>query len=52
MLDLAEALPGSFTVYNGPECGASAPDHLHLQAGARAGLPLVHEAALAAGPAL
>lgn len=52
MLDLAEALPGSFTVYNGPECGASAPDHLHLQAGARGGLPLVHEAALAAGPAL
>lgn len=35
MLDLAAALPGSFVVYNGPQCGASAPDHLHLQAGSR-----------------
>lgn len=33
MLELAERLTGEFTVfYNGPKCGASAPDHLHLQA--------------------
>jgi hypothetical protein len=52
MLDLAAALPGFFVVYNGPQCGASAPDHLHLQAGSRAGLPIVREAAGKAGPAL
>ena len=33
MLDLAAALPGYFVIYNGPECGASAPDHMHFQAG-------------------
>ncbi len=33
MLELAERLSGEYTVfYNGPKCGASAPDHLHLQA--------------------
>jgi uncharacterized protein DUF4922 len=33
MLELAEQLTGQYTVfYNGPKCGASAPDHLHLQA--------------------
>src|SRR5207302_83647 len=37
---IAEALPGSFAIYNGAECGASAPDHLHFQAASRAGLPL------------
>ncbi len=52
MLDLAAALPGSFVVYNGPRCGASAPDHLHLQAGSREGLPVVREAAGRPGPAL
>lgn len=52
MLDLAEALPGSFVVYNGPQCGASAPDHLHLQAGSRDGLPVAREAEGRAGPAL
>ena len=26
--------------YNGPQCGASAPDHMHLQAGTRGVLPL------------
>ena len=30
-----------FVLYNGPECGASAPDHFHLQALSRAGLPIV-----------
>ncbi len=32
-LELARATAGVLTVfYNGPRCGASAPDHLHLQA--------------------
>jgi hypothetical protein len=26
--------------YNGPECGASAPDHLHFQGGAKGSIPL------------
>jgi len=33
MLRLAEALPDYVIFYNGPQCGASAPDHLHFQAG-------------------
>src|SRR6516162_2520535 len=40
MLDLAAALPGYFVIYNGPECGASAPDHMHFQAGSRALFPI------------
>jgi len=40
MLDLAAALEGYFIVYNGPECGASAPDHTHFQAGSRALFPI------------
>ena len=33
-----------FTVfYNGPECGASAPDHLHFQAGESSLLPISEE---------
>ena len=45
MLDLAAALPGYFVIYNGPECGASAPDHLHVQAGWHALLPIVKDTA-------
>lgn len=33
MLELAKALPGYVVFYNGPRCGASAPDHFHFQAG-------------------
>jgi hypothetical protein len=51
MLDLAVALPGSFVIYNGPQCGASAPDHLHLQAGSREGLPIARHAS-GPGPAI
>jgi hypothetical protein len=41
LLDLAAALsPDFFLLYNGPKCGASAPDHLHFQAAMRARLPL------------
>lgn len=35
MLSLAKALPEFVVFYNGPQCGASAPDHLHFQAGNR-----------------
>src|SRR2546423_11596990 len=36
LLDLAAAMSPRYTVfYNGPKCGASAPDHLHFQAGDR-----------------
>jgi ATP adenylyltransferase/5',5'''-P-1,P-4-tetraphosphate phosphorylase II len=40
MLDLAKSLPEFVIFYNGPECGASAPDHLHFQAGIRGFLPI------------
>jgi hypothetical protein len=41
MLDLARELGEDwFVLYNGPRCGASAPDHFHFQACARAGVPL------------
>jgi len=43
MLDLAAALPGYFVIYNGPECGASAPDHMHFQAGSRVLFPIEKE---------
>ena len=32
--------PDYFALYNGPQCGASAPDHFHLQACARSSLPI------------
>jgi hypothetical protein len=41
MLDLARALPGYMILYNGPECGASAPDHFHFQACRHEGVPIV-----------
>ena len=38
---LAKALgPDLFILYNGPRCGASAPDHLHFQACSAQGVPL------------
>lgn len=33
MMDLAADLDGFTVFYNGPRCGASAPDHMHFQAG-------------------
>ena len=33
MLEIAKALDKMFVFYNGPLCGASAPDHMHFQAG-------------------
>jgi hypothetical protein len=45
MLNLASALDGYFIVYNGPECGASAPDHMHFQAGSRVLFPIEKDTA-------
>lgn len=40
LLRLAKSLEGFVVLYNGPECGASAPDHLHFQAGEKELLPV------------
>lgn len=40
MLTMAEALPDFVVFYNGPKSGASAPDHMHFQAGNKGFLPL------------
>ena len=37
---LAWTLPNHIVFYNGPLCGASCPDHMHLQAGSRGLVPL------------
>jgi hypothetical protein len=50
MLSLASDLPGFFVIYNGPECGASAPDHLHFQACSRRFLPIERDTAGIPGP--
>jgi ATP adenylyltransferase/5',5'''-P-1,P-4-tetraphosphate phosphorylase II len=40
MLDLSATLTDYIVFYNGPRCGASAPDHLHFQAGNKGFLPV------------
>ena len=40
MRDLAWNLPDLMVFYNGPMCGASCPDHMHLQCGSRGVVPL------------
>ena len=40
ILQLAERYPACTLLYNGPHCGASAPDHAHLQAVSSGCLPL------------
>jgi hypothetical protein len=41
LLNLARDLSPSFSLlYNGPKCGASAPDHLHFQASTRSAIPV------------
>ena len=40
ILDLAEYMNDYVIFYNGPKCGASAPDHVHFQAGNKGLLPL------------
>lgn len=48
MLRLAADLPDYVLFYNGPKCGASAPDHMHFQAGNKGFMPIVDEVAVAA----
>ncbi len=44
LLDLSREFgDGWFTLYNGPRCGASAPDHLHFQACHSGSLPILRE---------
>ncbi len=43
MLRLLHHYPELMVFYNGPRCGASAPDHAHLQAGTNGLLPLQAE---------
>jgi len=43
MLALADELSDFVIFYNGPQCGASAPDHFHFQAGNKGFLPLETE---------
>ena len=40
MLDLAQQLTDYTIFYNGPKCGASAPDHAHFQAGNKGFMPI------------
>ncbi len=40
MLNLSRTMDQYVIFYNGPRCGASAPDHAHFQAGSRGFLPI------------
>lgn len=42
-LDISRALPSLVVFYNAPSCGASAPDHMHFQAGNLGLMPLDSE---------
>lgn len=52
MLSLAQVMPSYTLFYNGPQCGASAPDHLHFQAGDQRFLPLEYDFRTAAHTSL
>lgn len=44
LLELSERVAERYTVfYNGPKCGASAPDHLHFQMGLKGFMPIDYE---------
>lgn len=44
LISITQLLSGKYSViYNGPKCGASAPDHLHFQAGTKKFMPLEDE---------
>ena len=43
MMRLLTAYPSQMVFYNGPRCGASAPDHAHLQMGEGSDVPLLRE---------
>jgi hypothetical protein len=40
MLEMSKLLEDFTVFYNGPKCGASAPDHFHFQAGIRRFMPI------------
>ena len=40
LFKIAQQMPNYMVFYNGPLCGASCPDHMHLQAGSRGIAPL------------
>lgn len=40
MMRITQGLRDMLVFYNGPKCGASAPDHMHFQAGSRGVVPL------------
>ena len=43
-LEVSKLLSSKYTlIYNGPECGASAPDHLHFQAGTKQFMPIEND---------
>ncbi|HET6558421.1 MAG TPA: DUF4922 domain-containing protein, partial [Prolixibacteraceae bacterium] len=43
LLEMAAVMEGFMVLYNGPESGASAPDHLHFQAGEEGFMPVGEE---------
>ncbi len=43
MLHISQKLSGFTTFYNGPQCGASAPDHMHFQACTKGVMPVEKE---------
>lgn len=42
-LEISSLFSGYCLVYNGPACGASAPDHLHFQAGTKNFIPIEND---------
>lgn len=43
-LEISKLLSPNYSlIYNGPACGASAPDHLHFQAGTRQSIPIEND---------
>ncbi len=43
LLEITKKLPDFTIFYNGPACGASAPDHLHFQASPKGSMPVESE---------
>lgn len=43
MMELTMALESFTLFYNGPKCGASAPDHAHFQAAIKGVMPIEHQ---------
>lgn len=52
MMEITSQLDEMFVFYNGPLCGASAPDHMHFQAGSRGVVPLERDWATLYKPSL